>query len=128
MSKKNKLLDEFGNINVSTKETLASKPNESEVSESTGRHENKLILELVFNMLLTMYDFIEVNGQLYIYNETFGYWKLIPESNSTREIRRLIPSSFFSVVKNPGLKNFMIGYYLRPLIKTKLYSSNIQST
>lgn len=104
MSKKNKLLDEFGNINVSTKETLASKPNESEVSESTGRHENKLSLELVFNMLLTMYDFIEVNGQLYIYNETFGYWKLIPESNSNREIRRLIPSSFFSVVKKSGLE------------------------
>ena len=49
-------------------------------------------LEIVLNGLNEYYHFISYERQLYVYDEDLGYWKLIPASNSSYELRKLIPN------------------------------------
>ncbi len=106
MAKKHSLLDEFGNLNVYTEgREITDEVHDGNATENTAlaNFRNKQDLKAVFNMLLDWHDFIEVNGQLYIYDEEFGYWKLIPESNANREIRRLVSTSFFTIISKSSL-------------------------
>ncbi len=70
-----------------------------ERSTSSSKQE----LEAILRMLQKRYDFINVDDQLYIYNEELGYWKLIPDSNANREIRRLVSSLFFASINKSSL-------------------------
>ena len=106
MSKKNRILNEVGELigsldpELNVQEALEENTTENLVKAKSN---SKQDLKLVFDMLLKMHDFIEVNGQLYIYDKEFGYWKLIPESNNNREIRKLVSSFFFSVISKTSL-------------------------
>ncbi len=48
------------------------------------------IVEEVFDELMQSYDFISVEEKLYVYVKEFGYWKLITDSESQRELRRRV--------------------------------------
>lgn len=48
-------------------------------------------LELLLNGLNEQYHFISFERHLYVYDERYGYWRLIPASNSNYELRTLIP-------------------------------------
>ena len=48
------------------------------------------IVEQVLDELMQAYDFISVEEKLYVYVEEFGYWKLITDSESQRELRRRV--------------------------------------
>ena len=81
MSKKNIFPQEIENLIGSTEPEVISEETPSEdgiENPALTNFRNKQDLRAVFNMLLKKFDFIEVEGQLYIYNEEFGYWRLIP--------------------------------------------------
>lgn len=48
------------------------------------------IVEQVFNELIEAYDFISIQEKLYVYVKKSGYWKLITDSESQREIRKRV--------------------------------------
>ena len=106
MSKKNIFPQEIENLIGSTEPEVISEETPSEdgiENPALTNFRNKQDLRAVFNMLLKKFDFIEVEGQLYIYNEEFGYWRLIPESNSNREIRKLVTKAFFMPINRNSL-------------------------
>ena len=75
MSKKNRILNEVGDLigsldpELNIQEALEENTTENLVRAKSN---SKQDLKLVFDMLLKTHDFIEVNGQLYIYDKEFG--------------------------------------------------------
>lgn len=49
------------------------------------------------------YHFIKLDGQLYLYSEQEGFWKIIKESEANREIRNIIPDDMRGRVNKTSL-------------------------
>lgn len=68
-----------------SKDKLPQTQKENQIAEELSKLN---IIEQVLGELLKTYDFISVEDKLYVYEENFGYWKLITDSESQRELRR----------------------------------------
>lgn len=93
---------------VSVPET-ASNGQQTEGHPSTQKQTQETLLVRknspldVANVLEAMFDFATFRDQLYRYEEANGFWKLIPESEANRELRRLIPEEFANSVNKSAL-------------------------
>lgn len=93
---------------VSVPET-ASNGQQTEGHPSTQKQTQETLLVRknspldVANVLEAMFDFATFRDQLYRYEEANGFWKLIPESEVNRELRRLIPEEFANSVNKSAL-------------------------
>ncbi len=62
------------------------------------------IVEQVFKELIESYDFISVQEKLYVYVKKLGYWKLITDSESQREIRKRVDRKWRGRVNKNNLQ------------------------
>lgn len=63
------------------------------------------MVEVAYDYLCSVYDFIEVDEQLYVYIEEHGYWRFLDESNNNRALRRLLDPNFRVKISKFGLSD-----------------------
>lgn len=80
-------------------------PNTILNTDEGEKHNNseKLSCYEMANEIMELYDFIKMNGQLYLYCDQEGFWRMIQESEAHREIRSIIPSYFRHKVSKNSL-------------------------
>ena len=62
------------------------------------------VVQQVFKELMKTYSFISVNDTLYVYVKKLGYWKLITDSDSQRELRRRVDHKWRGRVTKANLQ------------------------
>lgn len=79
---------------ISTSVTAASVPSNEEGEprkKSSNAEVKQNIVEIALDSLRERYHFLESEDQLYVYEESEGYWKLIYDTVNNRELRRMLP-------------------------------------
>ena len=73
----------------------------------SGENDKKApsVLEILIDELNKYYRFVSLDRQLYVYDEAYGYWRLIPASNSNYELRLLIPYHLRSYAMKVNFSN-----------------------
>lgn len=76
-------------------------------SLQSGENDKKApsVLEILIDELNKYYRFVSLDRQLYVYDATYGYWRLIPASNSNYELRLLIPYHLRSYAMKVNFSN-----------------------
>lgn len=56
------------------------------------------LMEDIYDYVTAYYDFMVVDENLYVYKEDQGFWKLIPQNDNYRDLRRLLPRFYMAKV------------------------------
>ena len=89
--------------------------------ETASQSKSPFSANLLAEDIMEHYDFMTVDGQLYVYIEDYGYWKLLEESNSNRELRKLIPDKYLDKIN----KNVLSELFEWLIIKSENKPSSI---